>query len=164
MKRLKAVIPALALVSALILTSFSAEAQRIVYSAPSNDDTRRMNFEVIGKVGPNFLIYKNYRGKNYVTVYNNVMEEIDRVEQEYIPEDRFINVDFFPYNDFSYIVYQYQRKNVVYCNAVKVDENGKKVSDIITLDTSHISFTSSNRIYSTISSDNKEKLMVYKIN
>ena len=36
-----------------------------------------------------------------------------------------INVDFFAYNDFSYIIYQYQNKNVVYCNAVKIDGKEK---------------------------------------
>ena len=36
-----------------------SNAQRIIYSQPGNDDTRRMNFEVIGKVSGSFLIYKN---------------------------------------------------------------------------------------------------------
>src|SRR6476661_1209749 len=141
-----------------------SNAQRIIYSQPGNDDTRRMNFEVIGKVSGNFLIYKNSRNKSYVSVYNNEMEEVSKIEQDYIPEDKLINVDFFAYNDFSYIIYQYQKKNVVYCNAVKVDGNGKRASDILTLDTSHIGFTASNKIYSTITNENKSKLMVFKIN
>ena len=37
-----------------------------------------------------------------------------------------INVDFFPYSDFTYMIYQYQKKNVVYCEAVKMDGKGKK--------------------------------------
>ena len=41
---------------------------------------------------------------------------------------------------------------------------GKKISDIITLDTSHIGFSASNKIYSTISSEDHSKIMVYKIN
>ncbi|HYK55912.1 MAG TPA: hypothetical protein VEV15_05500 [Flavisolibacter sp.] len=150
----------------LFLLAFTTAgfAQRIVYSQPGNDDTRRMNFEVIGKVSGNFLIYKNSRGKSFLSVYDNEMKEVSKVEQEYIPEDRLINVDFFPYNDFSYIIYQYQKKNVVYCNAAKVDGNGKRISEVITLDTSHIGFASNNKIYSTISSENKGKLMVFKIN
>lgn len=139
-------------------------AQKIVYSTPNNEDTRRMNFEVVGKVSGNFLVYKGIRNRSFISIYNGNMEEVDRVEQEYIPDERLINVDFFPYTDFSYVVYQYQRKNVVYCDAVKVDGSGRKVSDVMTLDTAHISFTSSNKIYSVISSENKEKLMVFKIN
>jgi hypothetical protein len=148
----------------LLASATISNAQRIIYSQPGNDDTRRMNFEVIGKVSGNFLIYKNSRNKSYVSVYNNEMEEVSKIEQDYIPEDKLINVDFFAYNDFSYIIYQYQKKNVVYCNAVKVDGNGKRISDILTLDTSHIGFTANNKIYSTITNENKSKLMVFKIN
>jgi hypothetical protein len=142
----------------------SVYAQKIVYSQPGDDDTRRMNFEVIGKVSGNFLIYKNTRGKSFVSIYDDKMEEVNKVEQEYIPDDRLINVDFFPYNDFSYIIYQYQKKNIVYCNAVKVDGSGKRISDIMTLDTTKLGFAANNKIYSTISNENKSKLMVFKIN
>ncbi|MFM8711020.1 MAG: hypothetical protein ACKOC7_07060, partial [Sphingomonadales bacterium] len=34
-------------------------AQRIVYSDPETADTRRLNYEIIGKVGGKFLIFKN---------------------------------------------------------------------------------------------------------
>lgn len=149
---------------ALVLTAPGAFAQRIMYSEPDKDDTRRMNFEIIGKVSGNFLVYKSIRSRSFVSVYNNELEQTTREELDYIPEDRLINVDFFPYADFTYMVYQYQKKSVVYCDAVKIDGNGKKVSDIISLDTSHISFTASNKIYSAVTSEDKSHLMVYKIN
>lgn len=138
--------------------------QKIVYSDPDKDDSRRMNFEIIGKVSGNFLIYKNVRNHSYIAAYNNEMEQLSKEELDYLPDDRLINVDFFPYSDFSYMVYQYQKKNVVYCNAVKLDAQGKKISDIIPLDTSHIGFSASNKIYSTISSEDRSHLMVFKIN
>ncbi|MFL5788439.1 MAG: hypothetical protein ACJ748_10340 [Flavisolibacter sp.] len=151
----------------LILFSFnlfSTFSQRIVYSEPEREDSRRINFEIIGKISGNFLIYKNIRNKNFIDVYNNDMQLTDKLELDYMPADRLINVDFFNYPDFSYMIYEYQKKNVVYCNAVKVDGNGKKISDVIQLDTSHIGFAANNKIYSTISSENKSKLMVFKIN
>jgi hypothetical protein len=152
----------LTLVSSLIITA--SFGQKIVYSEPEREDSRRMDFEIIGKVSGNFLIYKKIRTNNYVAVYNQEMEQIGKEEQDYMPEDRLINVDFFPYSDFTYVIYQYQKKNVVYCDAVKIDGNGKKISDIISLDTSHIGFSASNKIYSTITSEDKSKLMVFKIN
>lgn len=153
------------LLTLCLLTFATASfAQKIVYSQPGNDDTRRMNFEVIGKVSGNFLVYKNTRGKSFISIYNNDMEEVNKVEQDYIPDDRLINVDFFPYNDFSYIIYQYQKKNVVYCNTVKIDGNGKRLSNVLTLDTTHIGFAANNKVYSVINSENKDKLMVFKIN
>jgi hypothetical protein len=141
-----------------------AGAQRIVYSEPDRDDTRRMNFEIIGKLSGNFLVYKNLRGKSAISVYNNEMEQIDRVTHDYLEGDRLINVDFFPYADFAYMVYQYQRRNVVYCNAVKVDAMGKKASEIITLDTTHIGFSANNKIYAATTSEDRSKILLNKIN
>jgi len=140
------------------------QAQRIVYSEPDKEDSRRMNFEVIGKISGNFLVYKGLRGKNYISVYDNDMNQTAKVDQDYLPTDRLINVDFFPYGDFAYLIYEYQKKNTVYCNAVKIDGSGNKASDIMTLDTSHIGFAGNNKIYSAITSEDKSKLMIFKIN
>ena len=148
----------------LVLIVQTALCQRIIYSEPDKDDSRRMNFEIIGKISGNFLIYKSIRNKSYVAVYDNEMQETAKEELTYLPNERLINVDFFPYQDFSYMIYEFQKKNVVYCNAVKLDPFGKKIGDIIPLDTSHIGFAGNNKIYSTISSENKSKLMVFKIN
>ena len=43
----------------LLIATGYLHAQKIVYSEPDRDDNRRMNFEIIGKTGGNFLIYKN---------------------------------------------------------------------------------------------------------
>lgn len=148
----------------LFLFSVAAQAQRIVYSEPDREDTRRMDFEIIGKVSGNFLIYKNVRDKNWISVYNTNMEQTGKVLHDYMQGERLINVDFFPYPDHSYMVYQYQRKNVVYCDAVKINGEGKKASEIMTLDTSHIGFAASNKIYSAITSEDRSKILITKIN
>jgi hypothetical protein len=148
----------------LVCLSAPVKAQRIVYSEPEKDDSRKMNFEIIGKVSGNFLVYKNTRNKSYISVYNIGMEQIGKEEQEFVPDDRLINVDFFPYPEFAYMIYQYQKKNIVYCMAAKIDGKGKKTEELITLDTTHIGFAASNKIYSTVISEDKSKLMVFKIN
>jgi hypothetical protein len=147
-----------------IFFSISSFAQKIVYSEPDRQDTRRMDFEVIGKIGGNFLVYKELGNRSYIAAYDNDMKEVNKEEHEYLPDERMINVDFFPYSDFAYMVYQYQKRNVVYCNAVKVDGEGKKIAEVVTLDTSHIGFAGNNKIYSSISSEDKNRLMIFKIN
>jgi hypothetical protein len=151
------------LVAGIIMIS-STLAQKIVYSEPDRDDTRRMEFEVIGKINGNFLVYKNIRNKNRITVFDNDMKELTKVDQDYIPDERLINIDFFPYSEFFYAIYQYQKRNVVHCMAIKIDGNGKKISDVMELDTTHIGFSANNKIYSVISSEDKTKIMVFKIN
>ncbi|HLF44947.1 MAG TPA: hypothetical protein VI548_00880 [Chitinophagaceae bacterium] len=139
-------------------------AQRILISEPDREDSRRMNFEIIGKMGNNFLIYKNIRGENFISVYDNNMKQIKRVRHEYLPDERMINVDFFPYPDFVYMIYQYQKRNIVHCMAVKLDGMGKKISDPIELDTTALGALTNNKIYTTLSSEDKQKLIIFKIN
>lgn len=155
------------LFTVILLTSIihALPAQKIVYSEPDKDDSRRMDFEIAGKVGGNFLIYKNTRSKNWITVLDNDMKEIDKVDQDYVPDnDRMINVDFFPYQDFCYMIYQYQKKNVVYCMAAKISPEGKKIGSVSQLDTTHLGFAANNKIYTVLSSEDKSKIIVFKIN
>lgn len=140
-------------------------AQRIVYSEPDKDDTRRMDFDIVGKVSGNFLIYKNLKNRKWVTVLDNEMNQIAKEEQAYMPDnDRLINTDFFPYSDFAWMIYQYQRKNVVYCMAAKINGMGKMMGELIELDTTHIGFASNNKVYSVLTSEDKKRIGVFKIN
>lgn len=148
-----------------IVLGITVSAQKIVYSEPEKDDNRRINFEIVGKVGGNFLIYKSVRGRNWISVLDNDMVQIAKVEQDYIPDnDRMVSTDFFSYGDFCYMIYQYQQRNVVYCMASKIDGNGKKIGDIMQLDTSHVGFAANNQIYTVLTSEDKSKILVFKIN
>src|SRR5262245_40142178 len=152
----------LVLISTVI--SLSANAQRILISEPDKDDSRRMKFEIIGKMGNNYLIYKAIRGDNFICLYDNEMKMTKKVKHEYLPDERMINVDFFPYPDFIYMIYQYQKRNIVHCMAVKLDGMGNKISDPIEVDTTLIGGSANNKIYTTLSSEDKQKLIIFKIN
>jgi hypothetical protein len=148
-----------------LAAGFSVSAQKIVYSEPDRDDSRRLNFEIAGKIGGNFLIYKNIRNTSWIAILDNDMKQIAKVEQDFVPDnDKMINVDFFPYGDFCYMIYQYQKRSIVHCIAAKIDGNGKKVGDIIELDTTQLGFAVSNKIYTVLSSEDKSKIIVFKIN
>jgi hypothetical protein len=149
----------------LLFLCVKANSQKIVYSEPAKDDNKRLNFEIVGKIGGNFLIYKNNRSKNLIVGLDNEMKEIFSEEQEYVPNnERLINTDFFPYSDFAYMIYQYQKKNVVYCMASKIDARGKQVGKEMELDTTHIGFAADNKIYSVIGSEDKSRIGLFKIN
>ena len=78
-------------------------------------------------------------------------------------DEKTLNADFIAYPDFAWIIYQYQRRNIVHCMAVKVNGQGKLLIDPIELDTTSINFLASNKLYSTIYSEDKSKIMIYKI-
>jgi hypothetical protein len=139
--------------------------QKIVYSEPDRSDARNPEFEIIGKVGSNYMVYKNTKGKRNIVGFDSDMKEIFKVEQEQMPNnDRMINVDFFNYSDYVYMIYQYQKKNVVYCMYSKLDAMGKPIGEPAELDTTHIGFAANNKVYTTITSEDKNRIGIFKIN
>ncbi len=145
-----------------MVISFLTFSQRITYSEPENDDARSLDFEIIGKVGGNYLVYKNVRNRYAVGVYDNDMKLKDRVSLDFMP-DKTLNSEFIAYPDFSYIIYQYQKRNILYCMGVKINGSGNKVEEPVILDTTHISIFADNKIYSMVNSEDKQKIMIYKI-
>ena len=156
---------ALAAVLALSLLHEHSFGQRIIYSDPEKDDNRRLNFEIIGRVGGNFLVFKNNRARSWISVMDEEMQVTNKEELGYLPNpDKTINVDFFAYPEHSWMIFQYERKNVVYCVAAKLDKLGKRMGELIELDTTHIGFTSDNRLYAVAGSEDKRKIALVKIN
>ena len=156
---------ALAAVLALSLLHEHSFGQRIIYSDPEKDDNRRLNFEIIGRVGGNFLVFKNNRARSWISVMDEEMQVTNKEELGYLPNpDKTINVDFFAYPEHSWMIFQYERKNVVYCVAAKLDKLGKRIGELIELDTTHIGFTSDNRLYAVTGSEDKRKIALVKIN
>jgi hypothetical protein len=144
------------------LMAIVAQSQRITYSEPEKGDDRDINFDIIGKIGGNFLVYKNVRWRHAISIYDADMQLKERVKLEFMP-DRTFNVDFVAYPDHIYMIYQHQKKNTVYCMGVKLDANGQAIGEPIQIDTTRIDITASNKIYSTINSDNKQFISVFKI-
>ncbi|HRG93782.1 MAG TPA: hypothetical protein PLZ10_12590, partial [Chitinophagaceae bacterium] len=141
---------------------FQLSAQKIVYSDYEREDSRRMPFDVAGKIGGNFLIYKFTKNKHWLVAFDNEMIQLSKTEQTYIPNnDRVVNIDFFPYADFCYVIYQYQKKNVVYCMAARVDGNGNWTAEPVELDSAHIGGSSNNKIYTVVTSEDKSKISVF---
>lgn len=141
----------------------SLPAQQITYSDPDRDDLRNTNYEIIGKLNDNFLVYKNYRDVHYIAVYDQDMKMTAKQRIDNIP-DRIFNADFLAYPDFFYMFYQFQKRNVVYCMAQKIGPDGKNMGDPVQLDTTNLAFAASNKIYTVLNSEDKQKILVFKIN
>lgn len=139
-----------------------AVSQKITYSSPENEDSRTLDFEVVGKIGGNFQVYKNIRNRYAISVYDNDMKLKQRVNLSFMPE-RALHVAFISYPDYSWMIYQYQKRSVLHCMAVKLDMNAEKIGDPMELDTTYISIFADNKIYSTIYSEDKQKIMIFKI-
>jgi hypothetical protein len=146
----------------LVLITGVTQAQKVSYADPDREDFRQMQFEILGKMKGNFLVYKNYRTRHYITVYDNEMKEVSKEQLDFMP-DRTINEDFVNYTDYSLLIYQYQKRGIVYCMGVKIGADGKKVGEPVQLDTTQIGVFGDNKIYTTVFSEDKQKILVFKI-
>src|SRR5579871_3945977 len=88
---------------------FFGIAQQIVYSDPEREDGRRTNFEIIGKINGNFLVFKNNGSNNAISIYDNDMKLVERVPLTFI-QNSYTNIDFVSYSDHCYAIYEYQKK------------------------------------------------------
>jgi hypothetical protein len=142
---------------------FTALCQKVTYSDFEQEDSRDINFEVIGKMNGNFLVYKNVRKwRHKINIFGDDMKIKETIKLEFIPEKTF-NVDFVIYPGHFYMIYQYQKKNVLYCMGVKMNGEGEVMGEPVQMDTTQISVFADNKIYSTIYSEDKQKIMVFKM-
>lgn len=146
----------------LVLGPVFLQAQQIIFSEPLREDDRDMNFDIIGRVNRNLIVFKNMRNRYAFNIYNDSMELKEKVELDFLPGKTF-NVDYVAYPDFVYLIYQYQKKGILYCMAAKMDANGKKIGEPIELDTTSVGIMGDNKIYSAINSEDKKKIMVFKV-
>jgi hypothetical protein len=163
-------IPMFAMRVLLLVAFFSslgigANAQKVLYTEVNKEELKQTEFEIIGKYNNQFLVYKQLRDKKYISVYDAEMKLKGQEPLEAVAE-RLIAADFVSYPDFSYMFYQHQKKGVVYCMMLKIDGNGKALSQPIELDTTMVGGGSGNgnRIYSILTSEDKQQLMVFRIN
>jgi hypothetical protein len=147
----------------VLLLGLQLQAQRVVYSEPDKDDARTINYEIVGKVAGNYVIYKENRGAHSISVFDNQMQLTEKNTLDFLP-DKIMGAEFIGYTDYFYMFYQYQQKNIVYSMVVKLDGKGIKMGDPITVDTSDINYFADNKVYSVINSDDKQKIAVFKIN
>jgi hypothetical protein len=146
----------------IFLFSFEARGQQITFSEPYRDDMQTMNFDILGKLNGNVAVFKNVRWRYAINFFNDSMRLIKQTEMEYLPGKTF-NVDCIAYSNHIWAIYQYQKKGIVYCMAQKLDATGEKINDPMELDTTHVGAVGDNKIYSTLYSDDKKSIIVFKM-
>ncbi len=143
----------------------SGKSQIIQYSEPDRDDPRTFNFEIIGKIAGNILIYKNSKDLHYIAKYDQNMKLLGKEGLAFFPERaKLLSTDFIAYSDFFYFICQYYLKNTVYAVALKLDGNAKILGEPVLLDSTGNISNTNNKIYTFINSEDKQKILALKIN
>ncbi|MBV8255799.1 MAG: hypothetical protein JO154_24605 [Chitinophaga sp.] len=148
----------------MLLAGTTVMAQKITYTQPEKDDFKNTEFEIIGKVGGNVLVYKSDRGAYAVSVYDNGMELKERVALDFLPK-KVISMDFVAYPNKVLMIYQFQYKDAVYSFCASMSPDAKFYSEPLLIDSTRIGYYSKeNKVYSMEVSEDKNRIMIYKIN
>lgn len=171
MKNIKILFP----ISLLLLIAAPVVSQNITFSKPLKaDDYRNTEFEIIGKLkagtpsqdeyDQHILIYKNNNGHQRISVYAPDMTFIGNVQLKFLTEG-LIGVDFLAFPDHFMMLYQYQKGSYVYCKALLFNGNGQIIKNPEMVDSSKVGNGKvKSRIYSMVRSDNRNRMLIYKIN
>lgn len=158
--------PLLIWTAALLLGGVKANGQgiRITYSEPNADDTRNPKFEIVGRVGGNYLVYRTPRDNQHqIVAYDNNMKTVATSDLGEVMPSKILYTNVFAYRDFFYLVYQYQQRNTVICARITLDGKGNIIAPPATLDTTTINGSANSKVYEVQQSEDKNKFAVVKI-
>ena len=151
----------LILICLLVLSGVSI-AQKVTFSPIQREEDVNIKFDILGRVDSNYLVYKNIRWKHILTFYDRNMRVVSSERMKFLPE-KTINADFILYPGYFYVIYQYEKNGIVYCCAAKMNNTGERMSESVILDTTRISLIADNKIYSSIYSEDKQRILIYKM-
>lgn len=138
-------------------------AQQIYYADVQKAEARQTHFDIIGKVNDQILIYTEYKNNHILSAYNQDMRLIYNNELNFLPQN-ILNVDFINYSNKVWIIYQFQQKDIVYCKAIALNTTNESTIQPISIDSTQVSKPSKNKIYSLVVSNDKQKIILFKIN
>ncbi len=147
----------------MMMSTFIGNAQKIYYTAVEDNEAQQTHFDIIGKINSNILIYTGQKNNHTLSVYDMDMKLVQRKNLNSL-SDHIIDIDFINYHQQGWIIYQFQENNIVYCKALSINANGDKIGNPIDIDSTEVSSIIKNKIYSLIISDDKQKIMLFKIN
>ena len=144
------------------LTTFALSAQKISYSQSEKDSEHTIDFNIIGKIDNHYLVYKHSKASYNIFLYDKEMKLVNKANMNFVP-DKIANPEIILYKDHFNFIYQYQEGNIVNCMAAQIDGSGKIIGAPVTLDTTSINFSMNKRIYNVLYSEDKQKIMIYRI-
>lgn len=148
-----------------LVVALNCYSQRVLYSEPDREDSRAMNFDIIGKSKGNFLIYKGGFTEHFINVYDNEMQLLKKNKLDLQNDnEKIISINFIWFNDYAWVLYQYQKRRLIFYKALKINDDGVSEGKAITLDSTDSRDVSDNKVYNLLYSANKKFIAFIKLN
>ena len=139
----------------------SLQSQEITYSALESSSDKSSSFDIIGRFGKQILVYRNIRGRHYISVFNNDMSLARKMEVDFLPR-RVLKVEFLKADNELLLFYQHEKNNMLYCSLVRFNKDIRVAREPETLDSVAIADNRDIGLYNILQSQHNARIMVIK--
>ncbi|MEY3059612.1 MAG: hypothetical protein RL000_964 [Bacteroidota bacterium] len=141
------------------LIHYIVSSQELFYSPAESGVENLLKYEAIGRVGKNILIYREQKDQHVVSVFDNNMSLVRKVELSNLPKD-VLGVDFINTGGNLVLVYQYIFKNKLFVAATNLNEEVKMIIEPKILDSTQIGDIVEFPLFQLITNPGKNLLML----
>jgi hypothetical protein len=141
------------------LIQLSVCAQDLFYSPAESGVENLLKYEAIGRVGKNILIYRELRGQHVISIFDNNMGLVRKVDLSVLPKD-VLGVDFLNTGSNIVLIYQYMVNGKLFVAGTNLDEEVKMVSEPKILDSLFIENISEFPLFKLIINPAKNLMML----
>jgi hypothetical protein len=151
--------------SIILLVLFQTSwAQSYVVSGIEKTDKEGMQYEVLGKMGKHYWVYKKNGSVSTIAQYNDQMQLVKQNDLTFLPA-QVKQIEFVKRADQLFAFYQFQNNKTVYAALATLNVDGQLKAEPIILDTAQNIRPGSNvKIFNLIESDDHQKIMLFSVN
>jgi len=135
------------------------QSQVISYSALESSNEKSSSFDIIGRFGKQILIYRNIRGRHYISIFNNDMSLARKMELDFLPR-RVLKVEFLKVDKQLLLFYQHEKNRMLFCSLVKFNADIRVAQEPETLDSVVIADNRDIGLYNILQSQHNARIMV----
>ncbi len=148
----------------LLLGISTSNAQSYVVSGIEKTDKEEMQYEVLGKVGARYWIFKKNGNISTIAQYNEQMQLVKQNDLPFLPAT--VNsIEFIKQNNKLVAFYQFQAKTTLYAAAAILDAEGQLVGAPKIVDTvEKIRPGSGAKVFNLVQSDDHSKIALFTVN
>ncbi|NCW11634.1 MAG: hypothetical protein EBV82_00480 [Chitinophagia bacterium] len=147
-----------------LLGNASLKAQSYTVSSIEKTDKEGMQYEILGKVGDRYWVFKNNDGISTIAQYNAQMLMVKQNDLSFLPK-QLNGLEFVTFSDKVFVVYQFQVNTTLYAAAAQLSEEGQLVGTPKILDTAEkIRPASSTKVFNLLQSDDHQKMVLFSVN
>lgn len=139
-------------------------AQNYTLSSIEKTDKESMQYEILGKVGSHYWVFKNNEGVNTIAQYNNQMQLVKQNDLAFLPKG-LSALEFVTYDDKVVAFFQLQVNSTVYAYTAFLNSDGQLIGTPKIIDTAEkIRPGSKTKVFNLIQSDDHKKIVIFSVN